>query len=318
MKVNYFGYYFLDNTTQDKVLFDIRPFIKKFCATECVEFKNSFTHQDEHIYLLHHINDVYLFIITRSNEVIRKINTTNLSVDEIHSLLEKDEQLGFASYVIIKDHYFGFGSTLLAPKADIFSRYINLLLISLGIVQWTFIPQVLLYQATRAEAMKLPFIGKTCIELSKENSFLDDFLKTISADTTDTLELESLEIIIKPKSKQNIKPTVVKFLDNIQDEGVKKIIMKAKSENASQLTDLYLIGSGAISDNVDKNNESKIADKMEAKLNDNEYLTTKVSEFTKDENKSKNNINDIVRYHNSDSWSDFISNIQQTDSVESN
>lgn len=316
MKINYFGYCFKNPSSERRVLFDIRNFLREYCRLDNVDFKNRFVHQDEHVYLLHHTSDVYLFIITRSNELIRRVNTEDLSVGEIHSLLAENEQLGFASYIIIKENHFGFGSTLLAPKIDIFGKYINDLLDCLGIVDWRFVPQALLYQATKAEALQMPFIGKTTIELSKENSFVQDMLTSITANTTDTLELEGIEIVIKPRVRRNIKETVNKFLDHIPDEGVQKMIVKAKSESLSQMTDLYLVGRGAISDNVDRTQESRIASNMDDKLTSNRYLTEKVAEYISDEGFEENSLNAIVRYHDSSAWTELISNLQCSDEVE--
>lgn len=317
MKINYFGYCFKSPSNDRKVLFDIRTFLRAYCRLDNVNFKNTFMHQDEHVYLLHHTADIYLFIITRSNELIRRVNTEDLSVGEIHSLLADNEQLGFASYIIVKESYFGFGSTLLAPKIDVFGQYINNLLECLGIVDWRFVPQALLYQATKTEALEMPFIGKTTIELSKENSFVQDMLASITANTEDTIDLEGIEIVIKPRVRKNIKETVNKFLDHIPDDGVQKMIMKAKGEGLSQMTDLYLVGRGAISDSVNRSQESKIAINMEDKLSNNRFLIQKVTEYTSDEGFEENSLNAIVRYHDDSAWADFIYNIQRSDKVES-
>jgi hypothetical protein len=316
MKINYFGYCFKSPNNDRKVLFDMRNFLRAYSRLKNPDFKNTFMHQDEHVYLLHHTADIYLFIITRSNELIRKVNTEDLTVGEIHSLLADNEQLGFASYVIVKENCFGFGSTLLAPKVDIFSHYLNSLLECLGIVDWRFVPQALLYQATKAEALEMSFIGKTTIELSKNNSFVQDILAAISADTTDTIDLEGIEIIIKPKIRKNIKETVNKFLDHIPDDGVQKMIMKAKGEGLSQMTDLYLVGRGAISDSIDRSKNSKISINMEDKLVNNRFLTQKITEYIGDEEFEENSLNAIVRYHDANAWATFISNIQQSNRVE--
>lgn len=315
MKVNYFGYCLRNSNTEQKVLFDIRRFLKAYCRFDNIEFKNRFRHTDEHVYLLHHVDDVFMFIITRSNEIVRKINTNDLSIGEIHSLLEQDEQLGFASYVIVKDNSFGFGSTMLAPKFDVFCSYVNNILEALGIVDWVFNPEALLYRATKAEALQMSFIGKTTIELSKENSFVQDMLATISADTQSTIDLEGIEITIKPKPRKNIKDTVEKFLDNIPDAGVYKMIMKAKDDAASCMTDLYLVGNGAISDSVDKSREARVAAIMDNKMRDNQFLSQKINEYTSNEDFEENPISVVVRYHDDIAWSDFISNLQQDSTV---
>lgn len=314
MKVNYFGYCIRNHVTGKKTLFDLRSFLKAYCRHAGTAFKNSFFHNDEHVYLIHHVGDVFLFLITRSNELIKKVNTNNISVGDISSLLEQNEQLGFASYLHMKEDHFGFASTLLAPRVDVFTAYINDLLDSLGISDLNFLPQALLYQATKEEALLLPHIGRTTIELSKENSFLQDMLASISADMTDTIELDGIEIIIKPKLRKNIKPIVAKFLSSIPDDGVDRMVMRAKNEGASQMIDLYLVGRGAISDSVDKSKETRIPYLLEEKMNGNSLLQGKLTEYRANEDFEETTLDVIARFTGASAWSDPLSDLLQDSS----
>lgn len=313
MKVNYFGYYLKNTNTGKSVLFDLRNLLKEYCKLNAAKFKNNFSHNDEKLYLLHSVSDAYLFLMTRSNELIRKVNTNDITVGEIKNLLDQNEQLGFASYILFKENAFGFGSTLLAPKVDVFSKYINDLLEALGITEWRFVSQALLYQATKEEALSFEHVGRTTIELSKENSFIKDILATVSADSTDTFDLDGIEIIIKPKKRKNIKETVDKFLKAIPDEGVEKMIMKARAEGASQMTDLYIVGRGAISDSVDKSKEPRIPNLLEEKYDKNKYLKVKIKEFIANENFENDTPDSVLRFNNTSAWSELVSTIQQTD-----
>ncbi|MGZ8174331.1 MULTISPECIES: hypothetical protein [Methylobacter] len=317
MRVNYFGYCLKNPGTGQKGLFDLSGFLKAYCRFENIDFKNNFKRSDEHLYLLHHINDTFLFLITRSNELIRRINTNDLSIGDVHSLLEQDEQLGFASYVMFKENYFSFGSTLLAPKIDIFASYLNDLFNKIGINDWMFLPQALLYQATKDEVLNLAYIGKTTIELSKQNSFFQDLVASASADTTDTLDLEGIEITIKPKKRKNIKPFVTKFLNTIPDEGIEKMIMKAKDEGMSQMTDLYLVGKGAICDSVDKSRETRIPHLLELKADKNKYLIQKLTEYRSDESFEEISLDALVRFSDVSAWTNCLPVVQQVSSVES-
>lgn len=308
MKVNYYGYCLRNISTGNKFRFDIRPFIAAFCRFDSVTFKNRFLHQGEHVYLLHHIDDVYLFLITRSDEIIRKVNTADLSIGEIHSALAQNEQLGFASYLILKQDHFGFGSTLLAPKADALVKYINNLLETIGILDWQLLPQAVLYQATRDEALTMDFVGKATIGLEKTNTFAQAFLSTFTADTDDTLELDSIEIVIKPKARKNIKPLVSKVLNSIPDEGVEKMVLKAKEDAASNLVDLYLAGKGIISDQINNANQFRIHELMQQKLQSNVYLQGKLNEYRNngDFEEPEALAIPLVRFHSADAWSTML------------
>jgi hypothetical protein len=309
MKVNYFAYCLENEKTGQRVLFDLRKFLKAFCRLKHTKFKSQFIHQDENVYLFYQTLDTYLFLITRSNELIKKINTESLAVDEIHSLLADNEQLGFASYVLFKEDHFGFGSTLLAPKLDVFTNYINQLLQEAKIASWQFVPLAIMHQATRDNALNLNFLGKTTIEVNKDNTLYKDLINVIKGNVDDTLDLSSFELTMKPKARQNIKPVVDKLLNEISDKGLEKFIVRAKSEVSSQMMDLYLIGHNAVSDTVNKDNEAKIPMELGKKYNNNELLPIKLAEYRSNENFEENSIKAIVSYHNDNSWSDLVADL---------
>lgn len=311
MKVNYFGYCLSSDSQDIKVRYDLRDMLKAFCRYAGPDFKNRFIHNDEHLYLIHHVGDVFYFLTTRSTELVKRVNTASISVEEIESLLEQDEQLGFSSYLILKEDHFGFAATIFAPKIDTFASYINNLFEALGIFQWKFVPRALLYQATRAEALGFSHVGRTTIELSKENSFVQDMLATVMADTTDSVELEGVEIVLKPKLRRNIKPTVEKFLDKIPDDGVERMIIKAKEEAGSMMSDLYLVGQGAISDKIDKTNEIRIPSLLESKISENRILQEKLAEYRSNDTFEEITPDAVVRFVNADTWAHLLRDLLQ-------
>ncbi|MDN3697789.1 hypothetical protein QWY97_10570, partial [Vibrio cortegadensis] len=298
----------IDN--QHKTLFDIRPFLHSFCALDAVQYKNNFTHSGEHLYLFPVHGDVFMFVMTRSSDIIRKVNTREITVEQIRDLLGEDNQLGFASYVLITENCFGFGSTLLAPKSDVFIEFINTIFISLGIVNWKLIPFALTHQATRAEAMEMSIIGTTVIEISKENTFAEDFLRQLGMTTEETHNLEGFELTFKPRSRQNIKPVITNVLQQVPDDGITKLIIKAKNEVSGHMTDLYLVNSGILQDDVNNSSDLAIARNMVTKKTNNTLLTEKLEEFTQNEDLSESTIDAISRYNHITAWTDFVSTVQ--------
>jgi len=315
MKVNYFAYYMMQNATQSRIKFDIRPLLKEFCRFDQPKFKASFRHNDEYLYLLPHLQDTYLFVITRSNEVIRKINTNDTSIGEIHNLLQANEHIGFASYVLIKDNFIGYCSTSFAPKMILLTQYINELLEKLGIINYSFHAHPLTASATKSEAINMPFIGKTSIEITPENGFFSHVLEQLGADISSLEDIGGLEITIKPLRGKNLKEPVTDVLNSLSDDGVKKMITKAKGDMYPHLTDLYLVGQGAITDNITKKQEEEIATALNDKASSNRRMQRRLMEFQDDANFQEDSCNDVLRYHNDNAWADLLSTLQGADSV---
>jgi hypothetical protein len=138
MRLNYFGYYLTDSTNARSYLFDLRPMISAFCSVNSVPYKNGFTYGGENLYLFPVRQNIYLFVMTRSNEIIKKINTNNLNIDDISVLLRQGEHVGFASYVYLRDTNMGFASTFFAPKIQAFTQLIDAILESISLQNFKF------------------------------------------------------------------------------------------------------------------------------------------------------------------------------------
>ncbi|HEC73145.1 MAG TPA: hypothetical protein ENI26_02095 [Methylophaga aminisulfidivorans] len=314
MRVSYFAHCLRNIESGENVKFDLGSFASAFCKFENPIFKNTFTHNGENVYLLHNSGDVYLFIMTKSNEVIRKINTDNLSVSEINDLLAKDEQLGFASYILIKENHFGYSSTLMAPRIDCFNDFIEFLLSKIGVKDYQFRTQALLYQATKADVLSMNYLGRTTIDLAKHSNVVKNFLSELNVTDADILELDGIEIKIKPKQRKNIKPVVDKVIQNLPDDGVEKMIVKAKHQDAGEaLKDLYLIGQGSISDSIDKSKEAKIPDHLESKRKQNKIVDERLAEYIEHEQLTEKNIEVVQRFSDAESWSARFPMLSNTD-----
>ncbi|ANB27191.1 hypothetical protein A6F57_19620 [Alteromonas stellipolaris] len=230
------------------------------------------------------------------------MDTNTVSVDEIASMLGDDERLGFASYMIIKEDYIGFGSTLLAPRVDVFAHYMNKLLELLGVTNWTFLHKPILKQITKKEALSMDFIGASTMVLDKNNGFAQEFLAVLGANGDSTADFDGFEITLKPKPRQNIKPLFEQVINNIPEDGIRRMVIKARQEAASQLTDLYLVGQSVVYDNIDKSKESTIPRQLEDKHSSNIYLTQCLTEF-RNGGFSQMVDHSIIRFNNADTWS---------------
>lgn len=313
MKLSYYGYVFSEIKTGIKYRMPISKFIQAFCQFQNPKYKNQFTHNGEHIFLLHGLGDLYLFIQTRSNEVIKKINSQDTSVGEIYDSLDKNEMLGFASYIFVMDSYLGFASTSMAPRLTSFGNFMNDVLLSLGINEYQFNLIPFLHQATKAEAMSMPFIGKSTIQVNKLNSFFDDVVNHFGGSAEEFEDVDSFEIVIKPRSRKDIGKAVKKMLTTVPEEGLEKLVIRAKDDLHPSLIDLYLAGRGIVADNIKTRDEREIATKIREKIANNSVLQKKVTEHEQDEAIKQDNVKSISKYCDVDSWSSTISDLQESD-----
>lgn len=311
MRVSYYAYYLTHKMHYGKHLFDLSDFILSFAECQDPTLKGSFTHNSEHIYLQKLAGNVCVLAMTRDAEKFKKTDTSSMSIGEFKQLLGQDEKIGFASYLIIKKNFFGFASSSFSPKFDAFCDIINTLLTYTDNGSWSFCIHPLIHQATRDEAVKMNFIGKTTIEVKKENSLAQNILNVITAGG-DTDDLDSIEITLKPIKGRSIKSIVQKLVSATSDTGVEKLVMKAKNDAMSAMLDLYVVGRGVISDDLGNHEESVISEIMEMKIRDNAKLKERLEAFAEDGQTDEADFSRILHFSNIDSWSTLACDLQNT------
>src|SRR5436305_712880 len=101
MKVTYFNYYLEDHHSPlERIICDLRQQVFRFCAYDNREFRISFQYKDgESIFVFWVAENTYLFIITKNNEIIKTINSSDVSHGNLYDRFQANESLGFASYL---------------------------------------------------------------------------------------------------------------------------------------------------------------------------------------------------------------------------
>ncbi len=306
MKLSYYAYSVTHRPTAEHYQFDIRPFINAFCALTDVRFKSQFKYLDEQVFLLKQSPNLYLFLMTRTNEIIKKIRSSDLNVSEIYDLLQQDEKLGFASYVFIEPSFLGFASTVMAPRFQAFVGFLEDIFAAIGLNEYQFILHPLLHQASKADVMSMDYMGRTSVQINKESSFFEDMRNIFNGTTEDFADVGSIEITIKPMPRKNIDVAVRKVLRHVPDEGLDSFVIKAKQTIADQLVEVYLAGNGHLSDTIKKDSDQRINDQIREKINRNNVLLDKASEYITSGDFRSETPEAFLRFLPQDAWQEFI------------
>ena len=309
MRLNYFGYSVMDKSNNTHFIFDMRPIIKAFVELESPKFKNSFVHLDDNIYLLKSGENFYVYLVTKSNDVIKRVKKTNLSFSAIQDLLEEDENIGFASYIYMDDSYLGFASTLSAPRHASFSKYINEVFDKIGLKNYNLILHPLTREATFSDALSMYKLGRSTLQVTPDNGLFKDMRDFFGGSAEEFKNIDSIEITIKPRPQQDIKKAIAKVIKNRDEEGLKKFITRATEHVGDQALDLYLVGSGQLSDEIGKGNDFDINKSVLERLKSNQTLEAKVKEHQSHAAFKKQRPQDFDSFSSSDGWSSAVSNL---------
>ncbi|MGA1846877.1 hypothetical protein [Deferribacter abyssi] len=285
MKIIYYYYYLREKESGRELKVDIRNFVDSFVKSKNINLKNKIKYIDDNIYLLRDANNFYLFLRTRKDEIIKKIDSNNLDIQDIYNLLRENEKLGFTSFIYFGDCFCGLASTMSGPKDSILSYFIEYLLKLVGVNEYEFVLKPMPTKVTKNEALRFGYIGKTVFEVNPQHKVFKGLAQTLGF--TDQ-EVDGLEIIIKPKNRKNIKYSFSNIVDNILDEGenfgVKKFVFKAKNDINETLNELFIIGNGYVYDYINYPKEKLIFDTFNFKINNNRELQVKLIEFKRDKN----------------------------------
>lgn len=304
MRVNYYGYSVRKLEDNSHYLMDLSGFIKAFIAHSGVEFKRKFKHSDENVYLLPMGGNFHLFIVAKSDEIIKKItsNDAGVQVNEIDDMLQRDESLGFASYLYFDKFYFAFASKMLSPKTPVFANFINDIFKELSISDYSFDVHPFLQQSTREEILTMPFLGRSTIQIDENSSAWEDMKNFLKGESRDFISVDSFEITIKPKRGQSIKDDVSSFLDSISDAGLRKMTVKARDDLDDKLKDMYVNAQGAIADMITSKGDRVVLDEILSKIENNRQLKEKIEEHEQNDSFTKQNIENIFRFNTASNW----------------
>ncbi|MDZ5701885.1 hypothetical protein [Enterobacter ludwigii] len=223
-------------------------------------------------YSVHHIsNDVFMFLKTNNTDIIKTIDRVNNSYQDISALLQANEEVAFASYFITKPTCIGFSSTIFGPKIGAFATYYDHYFFNAnGGNNLRFEP--ISKTITPAQALAFPHMGKINVRLEKNSPFaireMTNFLGVTALAFDD---VDSFEIIIKPKRAKNIRDTIAPTLANMP-QGIIDMTIAAKHAIGSQAEELHIAASGCVYDIVNTKSNTPLHLQMDTNFNQNADL----------------------------------------------
>lgn len=293
MQATYYQYYFTKGNGQKKYAVDLRPFLQTYCSWKTPIFKSKFEHAGERLYLIHTVGDQYLFLHTLDNEIIKKIDSKNLTLGDLKAYLAGDSA-GFASYLNFREDFFGIACKILSPRGATFATYINQVIEALNL-PYKFHAVALTHQMQRKDISKLSRVGKITVELQRENKLHEDLVEFISGQTGQNYaEVGPIEITIRPKERLgNIKAILQGVSSQIGQKGVTDFEARAVTAVADKVIDVYLVGEGAVRHPISGDTDAKIQRDFDKQMGKNVLLQEKLKEMRSNANVQKTTFADL-------------------------
>jgi hypothetical protein len=282
MRLSYYGYCLLHVPSGARYLVDLRALVKKFVKSTSQQFKASVTYHGERLYLLPFGASTYLFIQTKTNEIIKAIEGKTLSVQDIRNKLLQNESVGFASYVYVDESYIGIATRVLSPRITAFCELISKVVAGYGGEEYAFIATTLAETLPSSAIHTLEHVGSVTVEMSVANSFAKDFLKQLTnRDANNLVDIASVEVTIKPlrKGKKSLRQDLAEISKNVPSKGLINLEARAKATAADHMTDIFIVGEGGIRDFIDFKKEVDLQNLIPERAAKNAALQVKVKEY---------------------------------------
>ncbi|MBW2956125.1 protein rexA [Hafnia paralvei] len=255
MKTGFYAAYQSKDKGKNKLSLGLRDFIQPL-----LEDSNNLKIGENYLYI-HKIDDkTVLFTKTNDKSLVQKINKTKASVEDVKNSLADDESLGFPSFIFMDGDIIGFARTIYGPTPSDLTEF----LIGKGMhidAGAKIKIEPLMRGTSRGDVMKMNFIGRTTVKVEAKSMAFGDILKTLGAKDIEGELFDSIEIVIKPKFKRNIKKLTQDIVSNPNPQ-FSDISMRAKDEAGDILADHYLSEKGHLSASIEKVKNAEIAEEM--------------------------------------------------------
>lgn len=310
MRLTYYGYVIAENSEERLYRTDLSELLECFCSVKDTDFRNSFDHLDGKAFLIDKSNGFFLYVVTKRNEIIKKLNNKSFDVSEIEALLSEDESIGFASYVYFGHYYFAFASSQMAPRHQSFAKFIENILHKIGLKRYNVCIFPFMGTPQPERALRASFLGRTNIKIPREHGFFQETLNILTASTDEFASVESIEIIIRPKSRENIKRPIQQIINNPRSKGLDSFKALAKLESLEDnMVELYLEGKGQISDIIAKGNDLEVKIQIQKAIAGNQLLAQEIQNHETNERFTSETPNDLALYNDLDQWPSRIRDI---------
>lgn len=255
MKTGFYAAYCSKDKGKHKTSLGLLDFLKSLSGG-----KNHLNIDSNYLYI-HSIDDKnFLFTKTNDKSLVQKINKSNASVEDIKSSLAEDESLGFPSFIFIDGDVIGFARTIYGPTTSDLADFLTANgMHTDGNANIQIEP--LMRGTTKEDVMKMHFIGRTTVKIEANSGIFGDILKTLGARDVEGELFDSIEIVIKPKFRRNIKELAKEIVSNPNPK-FSDVSIRAKDEAGDILTDHYLSEKGHLSASLDKATNAEIAEEI--------------------------------------------------------
>lgn len=295
MKITYLKYWV--EYGGNKYRWPAGDLLKAFAGIKEPGIRSSFKSGDDNIFIFPSGQHVYLFVVTKDDELIKAISADTIKQADIGSRLEKNERIGFASYVYMGNDFIGIASTIHGPKIKRFTDLVNGIFRRCEKDDYQYCCAPFSMSVDVKHALKFSFKGSVKFEIKRGAPLFD----TIIAAWNSPQDVDRMVIEMYPQMKSSMENTFNTVVNGAVESGVSKLIVRARDELEDQMMDYYVVGNGKMSRVIQGKKEEDICFEMQQDVAKNSLLKEALHDYRIDTGYEKTDLKELCDLCSGDS-----------------
>lgn len=281
---------------------DARPLLSAFCNIKDTFFRSSFSCPCGTVLLFPVSKNIYAFIATKEDELIKAISQNSLSMADIDTRLNVGEKIGFAAYIRMDNGFFSLVSAMHGPRSRSFAEFFNQLLDAAGFDQIRFYCEPFATSISASEAKTFAFKSAVRIHVNQNSSIF----QTLWPWTRSATDISSMVVEIRPAKGKSMACAFDAAIDHSRDAGIDRMTVRAKENLADQIMDYYIVGESTISGTVEHRDEKSIVNALETDITVNGPLRQALKDYRHETINWHPKIKDISDLDHTTGWSTAV------------
>lgn len=285
MKLSYYHYFFKNQKSRSKnpprVCCDLRPILTNFVKISENDFPKGLEGKDGETIFLSATKkaNVYTLVATRSQELIKAVDTKTLSFVEIERRLKENETAGFASYFAVSEEVIAIASTLRGPSMSALEKFLNeLIQKKLQVKKWTLFLQSVGSLTTSAQAQTMAQIARTSVRVKQGNPLFNQLLGLLGNEK-DKDKIDNICVTLSAKRLRDISGVHRQLEEVSKGDGRDKLMIRARASTEDALADYLIDRDGKFTEDIGTGEESEIISRIYDHFNGNAQLNDRVEKM---------------------------------------
>jgi len=278
------------------------PILDCFVKTQNKKFRSSFICPSGTVLMFPVGVNIYAFVATAQDDLIKAISSNKLSMKDIEEKLDAGENIGFAAYVRVDKDFFSIVSALHGPRSRSFSDFVNQLLSALGLDNVRFFCQPFECEVSAAAALSFAFKSAIRIRVNRTHRLFSTLISELGSPS----DVSSMVIELRPAKGMEMREGFGAAVARAGEDGIDSLTVRAKENAADALMDYFIEGNGKVKGIIRGNKELEVLAGLASDARNNHHLSSALTEYRNESKQWQRDLKDLSDIITANCWNSAV------------